>query len=132
MLTVGAALETVGVLALKDRPPHRLSSGQKRRVAIATVLSMSPDILVMDEPTSGLDPQARRQLINLLHTFKHSKIIATHDLDMVMDLCERTIILHDGKIKADGRTSEIFQNEQLLAESHLEKPFRLQGCPVCG
>jgi cobalt/nickel transport system ATP-binding protein len=128
---VQKALETVGVAHLKDRPPHRLSSGQKRRVAIATVLSMTPDILVMDEPTAGLDPQARRQLINLLHTFKHSKIIATHDLDMVMDLCERTIILHDGKIKADGPTSEIFQNEQLLAESHLEKPFRLQACPVC-
>ena len=128
---VQMALETVGVAHLKNRPPHRLSSGQKRRVAIATVLSMTPDILVMDEPTAGLDPQARRQLINLLHTFKHSKIIATHDLDMVMDLCERTIILHDGKIKADGPTSEIFQNEQLLAESHLEKPFRLQACPVC-
>ena len=130
-MRVQKALETVGVAHLKDRPPYRLSSGQKRRVAIATVLSMSPDILVMDEPTAGLDPQARRQLINLLHTFKHSKIIATHDLDMVMDLCERTIILHDGKIKADGPTSEIFQNEQLLAESHLEKPFRLQACPVC-
>lgn len=128
---VQKALETVGVAHLKDRPPHRLSSGQKRRVAIATVLSMTPDILVMDEPTAGLDPQARRQLINLLRTFKHSKIIATHDLDMVMDLCERTIILHDGKIKADGPTSEIFQNEQLLAESHLEKPFRMQNCPVC-
>lgn len=128
---VKTALETVGVLDLQDRPPYRLSSGQKRRVAIATVLSMGPDILVMDEPSAGLDPQARRQLINLLHTFKHSKIIATHDLDMVMDLCERTIILHDGKIKADGPTSEIFQNEKLLAESHLEKPFRLQACPVC-
>ena len=129
---VTTALETVGVLDLMDRPPHRLSSGQKRRVAIATVLSMSPDILVMDEPTSGLDPQARRQLINLLSTFKHSKIFASHDLDMVMDLCERTIILHDGKIKADGPTREIFQDENLLAESHLEKPFRLQGCPICG
>ena len=75
---VQKALETVGVAHLKDRPPYRLSSGQKRRVAIATVLSMTPDILVMDEPTAGLDPQARRQLINLLHTFKHSKIIATH------------------------------------------------------
>lgn len=125
------ALETVGVAHLKDRQPHRLSSGQKRRVAIATVLSMSPDILVMDEPTAGLDPQARRQLINLLYTFKHSKILATHDLDMVMDLCERTIVLHEGKVKADGPTNEIFQDEQLLAESHLEKPFRLQRCPIC-
>ena len=126
------ALETVGVEDLKNRSPHRLSSGQKRRVAIASVLSMSPDILVMDEPTAGLDPKARRNLIALLKTFKHSKIIASHDLDMVMDLCERTIILHDGRIRADGPTIEIFQNEQLLAESHLEKPLRLQGCPVCG
>jgi cobalt/nickel transport system ATP-binding protein len=131
-IRVEKALATVGMTDLRERPPHRLSSGQKRRVAIATVLSMSPDILVMDEPTAGLDPQARRQLINLLRTFKHSKIFASHDLDMVLDLCERTIILHDGKIKADGLTSEIFQNEQLLAESHLEKPFRMQGCPVCG
>jgi cobalt/nickel transport system ATP-binding protein len=129
---VKEALETVGVLALKDRPPHRLSSGQKRRVAIATVLSMSPDILVMDEPTSGLDPQARRRLIEMLQTFKHSKIIATHDLDMVLDLCERTIILNEGKIQADGKTSDIFQNEKLLTDCHLDKPLRLQGCPVCG
>jgi cobalt/nickel transport system ATP-binding protein len=128
---VTMALETVGVLALKDRPPHRLSSGQKRRVAIATVLSMSPDILVMDEPTSGLDPQARRQLIEMLNTFKHTKIIATHDLDMVLDLCERTIIIDEGKIQADGLTSDIFQDEKLLADCHLEKPLRLQGCPVC-
>jgi cobalt/nickel transport system ATP-binding protein len=125
------ALETVGVLDLKDRPPHRLSSGQKRRVAIATVLSMSPDILVMDEPSAGLDPRARRQLIELLKTFKHSKIIATHDLDMVLDICERTIIIHNGKIEADGLTAEIFTNEVLLADSHLEKPLRMQSCPVC-
>ena len=124
--------ETVGVLDLKDRPSHRLSSGQKRRVAIATALSMSPDILVMDEPTSGLDPQARRQLIKMLKTFKHSKIIATHDLDLVLDLCERTIILHEGRIQADGPTSEIFHNEKLLADCHLEKPLRMQDCPVCG
>jgi cobalt/nickel transport system ATP-binding protein len=126
------ALDIVGVTELKDRPPHRLSSGQKRRVAIATVLSMSPDILVMDEPTSGLDPQARRQLIEMLKTFKHSKIIATHDLDMVMDLCERTIVVDEGRIKADGPTNEIFNDEKLLHESHLEKPLRLKGCPACG
>ena len=128
---VRKALETVGVLELKDRPSHRLSSGQKRRVAIATVLSMSPDILVMDEPSAGLDPRARRQLIELLKSFKHSKIIATHDLDMVLDICERTIIVNEGKIEADGPTADIFQNEKLLVDCHLEKPLRLQNCPVC-
>jgi cobalt/nickel transport system ATP-binding protein len=125
------ALETVDVAHLKDRPPHKLSAGQKRRVAIATVLSMAPDILVMDEPSSGLDPRARRQLIALLDSFLHTKIIATHDLDMVLDLCERTIILHEGTIRADGPTREIFQNDELLAACHLERPLRMQGCPVC-
>jgi len=125
------ALKTVDVEELKDRPPHRLSSGQKRRVAIATVLSMSPDILVMDEPSAGLDPRARRQLIELLKTFKHSKIIATHDLDMVMELCERTIVMYGGSIMADGPTREIFRDDELLSKSHLEKPLTMQNCPVC-
>jgi cobalt/nickel transport system ATP-binding protein len=125
------ALETVEVFHLKDRPSYRLSAGQKRRVAIASVLSMSPDILVMDEPSSGLDPKARKKLIGLLKSFKHSKIIATHDLDMVLDLCERTIVIHGGLIKADGPTQEIFQNDILLSDSHLEKPLRMQSCPVC-
>jgi cobalt/nickel transport system ATP-binding protein len=128
---VEKALETVGVSQLSDRPPHRLSNGQKRRVAIASVLSMSPDILVMDEPSAGLDPQARTRLIGLLNTFKHTKIIATHDLDMVTDLCERTIVMHDGQVSADGPTMEIFADEELLAASCLEKPLRMQGCPIC-
>jgi len=128
---VTSALETVGALHLKDRPPYRLSGGQKRSVAIAAVLSMEPDILVMDEPSAGLDPFARRHLINLLATFKHTKIIATHDLDLVLDLCERTIILHEGMVLADGPTKQIFQDDALLTESHLEKPFRMQGCPLC-
>lgn len=126
------ALQTVGMENLRERPPHRLSAGQKRRVAIASVLSMAPDILVMDEPSAGLDPLARRNLIELLSSFAHTKIIATHDLDLVMDLCERTLVIHEGTIKADGPTAEIFQNEVLLAECHLEKPLRMQGCPVCG
>lgn len=125
------ALDTVGMLHLKSRPPHRLSTGQKRRVAIASVLSMSPDILVMDEPTAGLDPQARTKLIELLKSFHHTKIIATHDLDMVVDVCDRTIVMHDGRISADGSTMEIFNNEELLYNSCLEKPLRMQGCPVC-
>jgi cobalt/nickel transport system ATP-binding protein len=117
---------------LRDRPPYKLSGGEKRAVAIATVLAMSPNILVMDEPSSNLDPRARRSLIELLAGFRHTKIIATHDLDMVLDLCERTIVLHRGEVKADGPTIEIFNNAQLLAECRLEKPLSMQGCPVCG
>jgi cobalt/nickel transport system ATP-binding protein len=121
------ALSLVGLSHVKDKPPYRLSEGQKRSVAIATVLSMSPDILVMDEPSSNLDPKSRRNLINLLKTFTHTKIIATHDLDMVLDLCERTIILHQGRIAADGKTIDLLQNESLLDQCHLEKPLRLAG-----
>lgn len=128
---VMAALETVGAAHLKNRPPYRLSGGQKRSVAIASVLAMSPDILVMDEPSSGLDPFARRQLIKLLLTFTHTKVIATHDLDLVLDLCERTIVLKDGKVLADGPTLAIFSDAALLEQGHLEKPFSMQGCPVC-
>jgi len=125
------ALATVGVSELANRPPHRLSTGQKRRVAIASVLSMAPDILVMDEPTAGLDPRVRRQLIELLATFTHTKIIATHDLDMVMDLCERTIVMHRGRVRADGPTRDLFADDELLESCRLEKPLRMQGCPAC-
>ena len=126
------ALETVGMLHLKERPPYKLSAGEKRAVAIATILSMSPNILVMDEPSSHLDPKTRRKLIELLGTFTHTKIIATHDLDMALDLCARTIVIHKGKIAADGLTAELMQDEDLLARCSLEKPLKLQGCPLCG
>lgn len=125
------ALQTVGAAHLKDRPPYKLSGGEKRAVAIATVLAMSPAILVMDEPSAALDPLARRNLIHLLAGFKHTKIIASHDLDLILDLCERTIVLSGGKIIADGPTIDIFNDEKLLANGHLEKPLVLQGCPVC-
>jgi cobalt/nickel transport system ATP-binding protein len=125
------ALATVGASHLKDRPPYRLSGGEKRAVAIASVLSMSPSILVMDEPTSSLDPKTRRQLIELLKTFTHTLIIATHDLDLVLDLCPRTIVFQAGCAVADGPTLDILQNEALLDSSSLEKPLCLQGCPVC-
>ena len=128
---VMSALERVGVADLRDRPPYKLSGGQKRAVAIASVLSMLPDILVMDEPTAGLDPKARRQLIHLLQSFTHTKVIATHDLDLVLDLCPRTIVLYDGVMIADRPTLEIFSDDALLERAHLEKPFRMQGCPVC-
>lgn len=129
---VKAALDRVGASALKNRAPYHLSGGEKRAVAIATVLAMSPDILVMDEPSSNLDPAARRRLINLLKSFQHTKIIATHDLDMVLDLCPRTIVFHHGKIAADGKTEEIFRDEALLEACGLEKIQRLQRCPICG
>jgi cobalt/nickel transport system ATP-binding protein len=129
---VVSALTTVGALHLRDRPPFRLSGGEKRSIAIASVLSMSPSILVMDEPTSNLDPMSRRGLIDLLKTFEHTLIIATHDLDMVLDLCERTIVIREGRVAADGATVEILQDDKLLESSRLEKPLRLQGCPICG
>ncbi len=125
-------LEQVGAGHLRTKPPYHLSGGEKKRVAIATVLAMSPDILVMDEPTSGLDPFARRQLMALLQDFHHTKIFTSHDLDMVLEICDRTIILHEGLVKADGPTSEIFQDEELLSSCRLEKPFSMQGCPICG
>jgi cobalt/nickel transport system ATP-binding protein len=128
----GEALARVGITHLADRPPFRLSGGEKRAAAIATVLAMSPDILVLDEPSTSLDPRARRQLMDLLAGFEHTKIIATHDMDLAFDLCRRTIVLHRGRVMADGPTEDIFRNEELLKESHLEPPLRLQACPHCG
>lgn len=123
------ALETVGCLHLKDRPPHRLSMGQKRAVSIATVLSMDPDILVMDEPSSNLDPKSRRQLITLLKNFKHTRIIASHDLDLVWETCKRTLVLSRGHLIADGPTTEILRNDLLLETNNLERPLCLQDPP---
>lgn len=125
------ALERVEAVELRDKPPYHLSGGEKKRVAIATVLSMLPEILVLDEPTNGLDPHARRQLIALLSAFHHTKIVTSHDLDMVLELCERTIVLQEGRVMADGPTLEIFGNEELLESCRLEKPFAMQGCPIC-
>lgn len=125
------ALSLVDALKLRNRAPYHLSGGEKRMCAIATVLAMGPEVLVMDEPSSNLDPRARRRLIELLKGFKHTRILATHDLDMVLELCHRTIVLKDGKVYADGPTLEIFSDEETLAACHLERPLRMQGCPVC-
>lgn len=124
------ALERVSCLHLKDRPPHRISEGQKRCVSIAAVISMDPDVLVMDEPSANLDPRARRQLIQLLKTFKHSKIVASHDLDMVMELCQRTIVLSEGRVAADGPTPALLSDEELLEKNGLEKPLSMQSPPL--
>lgn len=123
---VNEALKTVGCLALKDKPPHHLSSGQKSATAIATVIAMQPDILVMDEPASSLDPKSRRQLINLLKAFKHTKIIASHDLDLILDVCRRCIVIKEGMVAADGPAENILSDKALLEENNLELPLSLQ------
>ena len=120
---VHAALERVGALHLAARAPYRLSGGEKRAVAIAGVLAMAPDILVLDEPSSGLDPAARRRLIGLLRSFSHTRIVASHDLDLVLDVCTRVLVMHEGRIEADGPPLEIFADTALLQRCHLETPL---------
>lgn len=123
---VEKALKQTGTFHLKDKAPYNLSAGEKRSVAIASVLAMEPEILTMDEPSANLDPKSRRHLINFLQTYKSTKIIATHDLDMVLDLCDRTIILQKGKIVADDKSKTILKNEDLLHSCDLELPLRMQ------
>ncbi|MEO1816230.1 MAG: ABC transporter ATP-binding protein [Acetobacterium sp.] len=120
------ALEQLGITHLRDRMPHRLSGGEKRVIAIASVLAMNPRVILFDEPTSFLDPQARRNVINTLDSLKMTKIIATHDLDMALDICDRVIILHHGSVFADGTVKDILLDENLLSQCHLELPLCMQ------
>ncbi len=120
------ALEQLGITHLRDRMPHRLSGGEKRVIAIASVLAMNPRVILFDEPTSFLDPQARRNVINTLDSLKMTKIIATHDLDMALDICDRVIILHHGSVFADGTVKDILLDEKLLSQCHLELPLCMQ------
>lgn len=126
------ALEMVGILHLKDRAPFKLSGGEKRAAAVASVLSMQPDVLIMDEPTAALDPKSRRRVMNLMKSFQHTKIITSHDLDMVFDICNRVIVIKDGQIAADGPAADILADAGLMDACGLELPLSLQGCPVCG
>ena len=93
---------------------------------------MKPDVLIMDEPSSGLDPKSRRRLINILKGFSHTKIITSHDLDMVLETCDRVIVLKGGEVAANGIASDVLTNGELLEECGLELPLSLQKCPVCG
>jgi len=119
----------VGLSGYEKRLPHHLSCGEKKRVAIATVLSMEPDLIVLDEPSSNLDPKGRRGLINLLKTLDVTKIIATHDLELVRELCSKVIVMTRGKIVATGNTFEILSNEKLLLENDLEMPLSIKYKP---
>ncbi len=119
---VDAALESVRMSAYRDRLSHHLSVGEKKRIAIATVLSMQPKILVLDEPSAGLDPRARRTLINLLRDLPITMLVSTHDMRLVEELFPRTIVMDEGLIAADGITKEILGNEEFLNAHGLEKP----------
>jgi cobalt/nickel transport system ATP-binding protein len=120
---VHAALGAVGMDGAGGRPPHHLSFGQRRRVALATVLAMDPQILVLDEPTSNLDPAARRDLADILVTLPVTAIVVTHDLPYALELCPRSVILNDGVIVADGPTADLMGDAELMAANRLELPF---------
>lgn len=116
------ALELVGMTEFKDRPPHHLSFGQRRRVAVATVLAMKPEILVLDEPSSNLDPASRRELADILRSLAITIVMVTHDLPYALELCERAVILSGGIIVADKKTREILGDKDLLSAHRLELP----------
>jgi len=116
------ALELVGLSAQAERPPHHLSLGQKKRAALATVLVMEPEILVLDEATSGLDPRGRREIIQFLGGLTCTKIIATHDVDLVQDLCDRVAVMDEGRIVALGAAEDILTDAELLFAHGLEQP----------
>jgi len=130
---VMTALEQVGMAAYADRPPHHLSFGQRRRVAVATVLAMEPEVLVLDEPSSNLDPASRRELADVLRSLDVTVLMVTHDLPYALELCPRSVVLHDGQVVADGATYDVLTDDALMRAHRLELPFgfdpRTVGAP---
>ena len=124
---VDAVLEKLGLEELKHRHNHRISGGEKRMAAIATILAMEPEAVLMDEPSSALDPYNRRLVINTIRELKQTKLITSHDLDMILDTCERVILLSGGGIVADGPADTILRDRALLEAHRMELPFCLMG-----
>ncbi|MFD7440989.1 energy-coupling factor ABC transporter ATP-binding protein [Streptomyces sp. NPDC059909] len=120
---VTTALRRVGMAEYAERPPHHLSFGQRRRVAVATVLAMEPEILVLDEPSSNLDPASRRELADILRSLDVTVLMVTHDLPYALELCPRSVILSEGVIAADGRTQDLLGDAELMRAHRLELPF---------
>jgi cobalt/nickel transport system ATP-binding protein len=120
---VQRALEQVGMAEYADRPPHHLSFGQRRRVAVATVLAMEPEILVLDEPSSNLDPASRRELADILRSLDVTVLMVTHDLPYALELCPRAVVLSDGTVVADGSTYDVLTDDALMRAHRLELPF---------
>lgn len=117
------ALEQVGMAEYADRPPHHLSFGQRRRVAVATVLAMQPEVLVLDEPSSNLDPASRRELADIVRSLQVTVLMVTHDLPYALELCERSVVLHDGQVVADGSTYDLLTDAELMRRNRLELPY---------
>ena len=124
---VDAVLEQLGLQALKHRHNHKISGGEKRMAAIATILAMEPEMILMDEPSTALDPVNRRTVINTINRLSQTKLIASHDLDMILDTCQRVILLSHGRIVADGDAEAILRDKELLEANRMELPFCLQG-----
>jgi len=122
-LRVMAALEAAGMQDVVDRAPHHLSFGQRRRVAVATVLAMQPEILVLDEPSSNLDPAGRRELAQILRSLEITMLMVTHDLPYALELCPRSLVMNRGTIVADGATVDLLSDDHLMASNRLELPF---------
>ena len=120
---VTGALEKVGMAQYADRPPHHLSFGQRRRVAVATVLAMEPELLVLDEPSSNLDPASRRELADIIRSLDVTVLMVTHDLPYALELCPRSVVLSGGVVVADGSTAELLADEELMRSHRLELPF---------
>ncbi|HSQ37959.1 MAG TPA: ABC transporter ATP-binding protein [Acidimicrobiia bacterium] len=120
---VEAALAAVGMEALRDRAPHHLSFGERRLVAIATVLAMEPEILVLDEPSANLDPAGRRELADVLRRLGLTMLMVTHDLPYALLLCDRAVVMNRGRIAADGPIEEVLSDTMLMAANRLELPF---------
>ncbi len=123
---VGRALATAGVAGFEARAPHHLSAGEKRRVCLAGVLACDPTVLVLDEPTTGLDPRGRRELKALLERIPITKLIATHDLELVAELCSRALVLDGGRLVAEGPARELLADEALMLRHDLERPHVLR------
>lgn len=122
---VDEVLKSLGLEYLKNKYNHKISGGEKRMAAIATILAMQPEAVLMDEPTSALDPYNRRVVINTIRNMKQTRIITSHDLDMIMDTCSRVILISEGRIVADGDVMEILSNRELLEANHMELPLSL-------